>query len=89
MTKDEGVEKSARMEDSQQRLLAQPREVQLVKLADRITNLEPPPAHWSKDRRVAYREEAKRIGDVLGASHAALAARLEARRQAYAQYCES
>lgn len=87
LTKDHRLEKAARMGDSLRRLQAQPRAVQVVKLADRITNLEPPPPSWSKEKRSAYRDEARLIGEALGGAHAGLAARLEARRQAYVQYC--
>lgn len=87
LTKDHQLEKSARMGDSLRRLQAQPRAVQVVKLADRITNLEPPPSTWSKEKRLAYREEARLIGEALGSAHPGLAARLEARRHAYVQYC--
>lgn len=87
LTKDEQVEKSQRMADSLRRLQGQPKAVQLVKLADRITNLEEPPSHWSKEKRLAYREEAKLIHEALASSHAGLAGRLEARRQAYLRFC--
>jgi (p)ppGpp synthase/HD superfamily hydrolase len=87
LTKDHQLEKSVRMGDSLRRLQSQPRAVQVVKLADRITNLEPPPSSWTKEKRLAYRDEARLIGEALGSAHAGLAARLEARRQAYAQYC--
>ncbi len=87
LTKDERLEKKAQMGDSLRRLQAQPREVQLVKLADRIANLEQPPEHWSPQKRAAYRDEAKVIHDGVGSAHAGLAARLEARRQAYLAFC--
>jgi (p)ppGpp synthase/HD superfamily hydrolase len=87
LTKDEQLDKRLRMADSLRRLLLQPKAVQLVKLADRITNLEEPPASWTKEKRLAYRDEAKQILDALGASNAWLARRLEVRREAYLAYC--
>lgn len=87
LTKDERLEKKEQMGDSLRRLQQQPREVQLVKIADRITNLEQPPGHWSPQKRAAYRDEAKQIGDAVGSSHAGLATRLEERRQAYLAFC--
>jgi (p)ppGpp synthase/HD superfamily hydrolase len=87
LTKDEHLEKSQRMADSLRRLVLQPKDVQLVKLADRITNLEAPPSYWTKEKRLAYREEARQILDALGSSNAWLARRLEQRRQAYLAYC--
>lgn len=89
LTKDEAVPKDARMADSLRRLRQQPRDVQLVKLADRITNLEAPPAYWSREKRAAYREEARLIGEALGASHPGLLARLERRREAYRAYVDA
>ncbi|MHB8765384.1 MAG: HD domain-containing protein, partial [Deferrisomatales bacterium] len=73
----------AQMADSLRRLQAQPPEVGLVKLADRITNLQPPPGHWSRVKIAAYRDEAVEIHRALGATHPVLAARLLARIEAY------
>jgi (p)ppGpp synthase/HD superfamily hydrolase len=75
------------MADSLERIRAQPREVWMVKLGDRITNLAPPPASWSRDKCRAYRQEAIAIADVLGAASPALEARLRARIASYATYC--
>jgi (p)ppGpp synthase/HD superfamily hydrolase len=75
------------MADSLERIRAQPREVWMVKLADRITNLAPPPAHWSRDKCRAYREQAIAICDAFGAASATLATRLRARIASYAAYC--
>lgn len=86
LTKDARLEKALRMEDSLARLRSQPGAVQLVKLADRITNLEEPPPDWTADKRRRYRDEARRILEVLGASNDWLARRLEARIGAYARF---
>ena len=86
LTKDEAVPKEGRMADSLARIRAQPREVWLVKLADRITNLEAPPYYWNQEKRRAYREEAKAIHAALADAHAGLAARLLARIDAYEAY---
>lgn len=83
LTKDERLPKEARMADSLRRLQAQPREVQLVKLADRVTNLEYPPRYWTAAKRQAYLEEAGRIHEALGAAHPGLAARLIERMRRY------
>ena len=37
------------------------KEVWAVKLADRITNLQPPPSHWDKLRKTSYLLEANYI----------------------------
>ena len=63
---DDSIPKAERMADSLRRIRLQPREVWVVKLANRITNLAPPPAGWSSDKRRAYRDEAIEIADALG-----------------------
>ncbi len=83
LTKDERLPKPDQMPDSLRRILEQPREVAAVKLADRICNLGPPPPHWNPERIAAYRTEAQRILDALGAADAGLARRLEQRIAAY------
>ena len=55
----------------------------MVKLADRITNLEPAPPHWNAEKRAKYRVEAQEIHDALREAHSALAARI---REKIAQY---
>jgi guanosine-3',5'-bis(diphosphate) 3'-pyrophosphohydrolase len=75
------------MHDSLKRLKLTVREVQLVKLADRITNLEPPPAHWTLEKKKGYLLEAKTIAEALGASSAFLLARLNLKMSEYEVYC--
>ncbi|MBA3397136.1 MAG: bifunctional (p)ppGpp synthetase/guanosine-3',5'-bis(diphosphate) 3'-pyrophosphohydrolase [Deltaproteobacteria bacterium] len=78
--------KEHRMADSLARIRAQPPAVWIVKLADRITNLAPPPAGWSRDKRVAYRDEAMQIADALGGVCPQLDARIRAKIATYAAY---
>jgi (p)ppGpp synthase/HD superfamily hydrolase len=85
-TSDE-LTKLERMTDSLRRIGQQPREVWMVKLADRITNLAPPPVFWTRDKCRAYRDEAIVIADALGAASAALDARIRGRIAAYATHC--
>jgi len=86
LSKDARLPKGEQMADSLARIQREPREVWMVKLADRITNLAPPPPHWSREKRVTYREEARRILSALGPGSAPLASRLEARIEAYGDY---
>jgi (p)ppGpp synthase/HD superfamily hydrolase len=74
------------MADSLARLRLQRPEVQLVKLADRITNLQPPPRPLEPGQAVAYREEAGRILAALGSASESLAERLRAKIDAYGAY---
>ncbi len=72
------------MADSLRRIRDCPAAVWMVKLADRIANLGPPPRSWSPAKRLAYRDEARVIADALGSSSPFLDARLRARIEAYA-----
>jgi (p)ppGpp synthase/HD superfamily hydrolase len=83
LTKDSGLPKSAQMADSLARIQAQPKEIWMVKLADRIANLQPPPPHWNDERIAAYRQEAHQILQRLGSADAYLAARLQTKIQEY------
>lgn len=84
LTKSEDLPKAERMEDSLRRIQQQPVEVWMVKLADRISNLMPPPGHWPPIRVDAYRDESRSILLALGSASPLLAARLEQRIATYA-----
>jgi (p)ppGpp synthase/HD superfamily hydrolase len=86
LSKDPALAKALAMADSLRRIRLQPREIWMVKLADRIANLARPPAAWSTDKRHAYRDQAIEIADALGSASAALDARIRARIEAYAAY---
>jgi (p)ppGpp synthase/HD superfamily hydrolase len=86
LSKDPRLPKAEQLDDSLRRIRACPREVWAVKLADRITNLQSPPPHWSAEKRVQYRDEARRIHAALAEGHRALAARLDERIAAYAAF---
>jgi len=83
LTKNTSLPKAERMADSLRRIRLQPREVWLVKLADRITNLAPAPAGWSREKRVAYLAEAREIHAALSAASSFMAARLSERMRRY------
>lgn len=83
LSKDPALARTEQIADSLRRIRDQPHAVWLVKLADRITNLQPPPASWSRDKIVAYREEARTILTALGEVSPFLAARLTAKIEAY------
>jgi guanosine-3',5'-bis(diphosphate) 3'-pyrophosphohydrolase len=75
--------KSERMEDSLRRIRAQPAEIWMVKMADRIVNLRPPPSHWSAEKIQAYRQEAIRIHQALHLANGYLSTELNQAIQAY------
>lgn len=79
--------KREQMLDSLKRIKQQPIEVGMVKLADRITNLQPPPSHWNKEKINYYLDEAKLILNELGDSNEYLAKRLDDKIQHYQKYC--
>jgi guanosine-3',5'-bis(diphosphate) 3'-pyrophosphohydrolase len=87
LSKDESLPKGERMADSLRRIQAQPRPVWWVKLADRITNLEPPPPGWALEKRRAYLAEARTIHQALASSSAALGRRLELKIAEYRVHC--
>lgn len=58
LTKDKPLSKSEKMADSFRRIKEHGKSVAAVKLADRITNLQPPPTHWDTEKKMAYLAEA-------------------------------
>lgn len=83
LSKDESLGKEAAMRDSLERIRQQPREVWMVKMADRISNLGPVPAHWTAEKIERYRGEARTILEALGEASPFLAARLARRIEAF------
>ena len=84
LTKDPELPHSLRLRNSLDRIRLQPREIWMVKLADRITNLQPPPPQWGPDKVAAYRADAVLIHDELGSASRFLAERLFAKIASYA-----
>jgi (p)ppGpp synthase/HD superfamily hydrolase len=58
LSKNPVLEKSQQLVDSLDRIREQPLEIWMVKLADRITNLQSPPSHWSQAKITSYHQEA-------------------------------
>lgn len=83
------ADKSDRIKDSLARIRKQPKEVWMVKLADRITNLQPPPSHWDRKKRTKYRDEAVLILETLSEANAHLAKRLKQKISQYAEYIDT
>lgn len=87
LTKDPRLpSKAEKMADSLKRIQAQPREVWVVKLADRITNLYHPPYYWDDAKILAYQQEARMIYAALHEANAALAQRLQEKIENYGRY---
>jgi (p)ppGpp synthase/HD superfamily hydrolase len=69
--------KKRQMADSLERVRQQPKEIWMVKMGDRITNLQPPPEHWTQEKISRYRGEACQIQQALKDASPYLAARLQ------------
>ncbi len=84
MTKDQNIRNGERrIIESLNRIRRQPWEIWLVKMADRITNLSPPPASWSEARIADYRKESLLIYRSLGKANPFLARRLSRKIASY------
>lgn len=89
LSKDKSLEsKQEQMKRSIEMLLEQPYEVQMVKLADRITNLSIPPEHWDNDKKKTYLKEASFILSCLKNSNIYLSQRLEEKIEDYKKNIE-
>ncbi len=88
LTKDETLEggKRVKMEDSLKRIKQQPKEIWMVKLADRIVNLSSAPHYWNTEKKKAYQEEGQLILEALKEGSVFLANRLEEKIKEYRQY---
>ena len=70
-------DKEEKLVDSLKRIASSKyNEAGIVKLADRITNLQAPPAHWSYEKCKAYAVQAELILEMLGQFHPYLELRL-------------
>lgn len=85
LTKNSGLEKAHQMQDSLHRIKEQPKEIWAVKLADRITNLQTPPSHWSDQKIKNYKAEARLILQELKGGNDYLELRLQKKIIEY--YC--
>jgi len=86
LTKNSDIPKEQQMQDSLTRIKKLQAEVWAIKLADRITNLQPPPPHWDKEKKIKYQKEARIILSELKDGNDFLAKRLEAKIEEYGNY---
>lgn len=87
LTKNDDLPKDEKMNDSLNRIKELSKEVWIVKLADRITNLQAPPAHWPKEKIQGYQKEAIKIHQELIGANAYLEKRIEEKISEYGKYC--
>lgn len=86
LTKNENLPREVQIPDSLNRILLQPKEIWAVKLADRISNLQEPPKHWTSNQRINYQHMARTILDTLNGGCAYLEQRLKQKIDDYNHY---
>lgn len=77
------ITKKEKIMDSLFRINELNKEVGMVKIADRITNLQTPPKHWNKEKIINYIVEAKLIATSLKNTHDYLNKRLDLKIKEY------
>ncbi|WNO11090.1 HD domain-containing protein [Teredinibacter sp. KSP-S5-2] len=78
--------KREQMADSVKRIQQQPKEIWIVKLADRVSNLYRPPFFWDQERISYYRDESQFILSELGECNAILHSRLRKKIEEYGDF---
>lgn len=87
LTKNAELEtKKQQMLDSLKRIKQQPKEIWMVKMADRITNLSEPPYYWTNDKITKYYEEAQIIYSELNGANTLLSERFQNRLNNYLHF---
>jgi (p)ppGpp synthase/HD superfamily hydrolase len=81
--------KAEQMRDSLRRIQDRPYEVWIVKLADRIANLQEPPPYWTSEKIRQYQQEAMLIYDTLKDANRLLAERLAQKIDEYRRFFNS
>ena len=83
LTKNSDLAKEVRMADSLARIKGCPKVIWMVKLSDRITNMQPAPPGWDSPKKAAYKEEAILIARELGPASEHLRERLSQKIEHY------
>ena len=86
LTKNSQLPKEQRMLDSIARIKQQPLEIWVVKMADRISNLQRPPVFWGVNEVLSYRDESQLIHHELKSGHHYQAIRLAEKIIAYQSF---
>ncbi len=86
LSKNPHLEKHLRMADSLERIRRQPREIWMVKMADRISNLSAPPHYWTCEKISVYRNESVTIYDALKEASVFLSQRLKQKIEDYRKF---
>ena len=83
LTKNEKLDQSVQMADSISRIKKQPKEIWIIKMADRIANLQVPLRKWDDNKIKKYRNEAILIYQELKEANEFLANRLSEKIKQY------
>ncbi len=83
MTKNEDLPAEEQLRDSLMRILDQPQEIAIAKLADRISSMLPVPSEWSVQKIETITQNARMILQMLGDASEYLSHRLERRITLY------
>ena len=86
LTKNASLDKKDQMQDSLDRIVKQGKEVAIVKLCDRITNLQKPPLKWNKEKIKKYHLQAVTIAQALGGKNSYLDNRIQEKIKAYTAF---
>ena len=86
LSKNSELKKEQQMQNSLMNIKKLQKEVWAVKLADRITNLQPPPSIWDAKKIMKYLDESRIILSELRDGNRFLASRLEAKIEEYKNY---
>ena len=86
LTKNASLDKKDQMQDSLARIVKQGKEVAIVKLCDRITNLQKPPLKWDKEKIKKYQLQAVVIAQALGGKNSYLDNRTQEKIKAYTAF---
>lgn len=78
--------KAEQMADSLLRIRRQRKEIWLVKMADRITNLYHPPYYWTEEKIAMYHEESIKLYEALHPANELLANRLLQKIEQYQHF---
>lgn len=86
LTKNKLLPKEDQIPESIQRIRKQPKEIWMVKLADRIANLNEPPIFWANAKRAKYLDASHIIYEELKTSNYLLAQRILSKMENYKTY---
>ena len=86
LTKDSTLDKKDQMDDSLNRILDLGREVAIVKICDRITNLQRPPKKWGMAKIKSYHSQAIQIVERLKGKNEYLDKRINEKIEQYKLY---